>query len=59
MWQTFPFEIPSHLQIVWIRMDRWSGAPFLAEFDAATQTFTSVINSIVYPLYLVSTWKSQ
>lgn len=58
-WLTFPGSVPDDEEIVWIRIKYYYSAPFLAEYDTAAQTFTSVTNSIVYPAWAVARWRSQ
>jgi len=59
MWNQLPLSVPVNNSIVWVRIDRWSGTPFLALYDSTAQSFTSQTNSIVYPAWMVSAWKSQ
>jgi hypothetical protein len=59
MWKTLPLLKPADQEIVWIRIKYYYGAPFLALWDLATHQFTSSVNSIIYPAWTVSRWKSQ
>lgn len=59
MWLQTPFNIPNNNQIVWVRIDRWSGAPFLAKWNSQKQEFLSNDNSIIYPVWVISVWKAQ
>jgi hypothetical protein len=59
MWKKLPLDVPADLQVVWIRVKYYYGEPFLAEWFAATQDFISTVNSIIYPAWTVSRWKSQ
>jgi len=54
-----PQNEPTNNEVVWCRTNRWSGAPFLAQWKSAQQTFTDQTNSLVYPVYAVSYWHSQ
>jgi len=59
MWKTLPTNLPEDQEEVWLRIKYYYGAPFLASWDLATMTFTSSVNSIIYPAWSVSRWKSQ
>jgi hypothetical protein len=59
MWKTLPLNLPIDQAEVWIRIKYYYGEPFLAIWDLATLQFTSSVNSIVYPAWTVSRWKSQ
>jgi len=59
MWKTLPLLKPVDQEIVWIRIKYYYGDPFLAKWDLASLTFSSSVNSIPYPAYVVSRWKSQ
>ncbi len=59
MWKTLPINLPANQEIVWIRIKYYYGSPFLAKWDLPTLQFTSSVNSIVYPAWTVSRWKSQ
>jgi hypothetical protein len=59
MWKTLPLDLPADQEVVWIRIKYYYGDPFLALWDLASLTFTSSVNSIPYPGYVVSRWKSQ
>lgn len=58
-WREIPFQIPNNNQVVWVRPHRWIGSPFLAQYRTQQQTFTSSINSIVYPVYAIAVWRPQ
>jgi len=58
MWFTFPKNIPADDQTVWIRVKYYYSAPFQAVYDTATQQFTSVTNSIIYPAWVIARWKA-
>lgn len=58
-WLTIPFDIPANNQTVWIRIDRWTGTPFLAIFKSQQQRFDSVTGSMQYPFWVVSRWRPQ
>lgn len=57
MWLEFPFNEPNNNALCWVRVDRWSGAPFQANYNSQKQEFTSVINNIIYPVYIISVWQ--
>lgn len=59
LWKSLPLYKPANAQVVWIRIKYYYGAPFLATWLVASQDFTSSVNSIVYPAWSVSRWKSQ
>lgn len=59
MWKQLPLTIPADQELVWIRLQRWAGASFLAEWDASSQSFKDRTNEQIYPIYAVSYWKSQ
>lgn len=56
-WKTLPLHVPTNGQTVWIRVTFYYSAPFQAVYDSTNQTFTSVINSIVFPAYIVARWE--
>lgn len=58
-WLQFPFNVPNNNQVVWVRIDRYSGAPFLAQYKSQQQKFTSQLNLIDYPVYSISVWRPQ
>lgn len=58
-WIQIPFSMPIDTQIVWVRTDRWSGAPFLAKYSLAKKTFTDQISLLAYPFYTIVYWKPQ
>lgn len=58
-WLQLPQNEPNNLEVVWCRTNRWSGAPFLAQYNAVTQVFTDQTNSLIYPVYAISYWRSQ
>jgi hypothetical protein len=58
MWYTFPVNVPADGATVWIRIKYYYSAPFQAVYNSATQEFTSVTNSIIYPAYAVARWKA-
>ena len=59
LWKTFPLNIPDDLEEVWVRVEYYYGAPFLAVYDLATENFVSSINSITFPAWTISRWKPQ
>lgn len=59
MWKSLPLNLPADQEEVWIRIKYYYGSPFLAIWDLASQSFTSSVNSIIYPAWTVSRWKSQ
>lgn len=56
-WYEVAKILPDDGAIVWTRIDRWSGSPFKATFDATSQIFTSLDSSLVVPAYIVSRFK--
>ncbi len=58
IWKQLPFDEPTNLSIVWVRIKYYYGKPFQAEWNSGTKEFTSVTNSIIYPAYTVSRWKN-
>jgi hypothetical protein len=58
-WNQFPFDIPTDQEVVWVRIKYYYGKPFLAIWIEATQDFTSLDNSIVYPAWTIARWRSQ
>lgn len=58
-WVAMPQHIPDDEAVVWIRLRDWSGAPFLASYDASAQTFTSVVGGLVAPWHVVARWREQ
>jgi hypothetical protein len=58
MWFTFPSDVPANDQTVWIRVKYYYSSPFQAVYTAATQEFTSVDNSIIYPAWSIARWKA-
>jgi len=57
-WKTCPQALPEHDAIVWLRINYWFGQAFQARYSADTQTFTSVVNSITYPVWCCSRWRN-
>lgn len=58
-WIQIPFSMPTNNQVVWVRTERWSGAPFLAQYKTNNDTFVSSDNSLAYPFYAISHWHAQ
>lgn len=58
-WIQIPFQMPANNDIVWVRTQRWSGAPFLAQYKTNNDSFTSSDNTIVFPAYAIAYWKPQ
>lgn len=56
-WLSFPENEPADATTVWVRIDRWSGSPFQAVYATASQEFSSVVNNIKYPAWIVSVWR--
>lgn len=54
-----PQNVPANNETVWCRTQRWSGAPFLATWNAGQEKFTDTINGLTYPVYAISHWRSQ
>lgn len=57
-WYEFPKQAPAPGAICWIRVFSYYSDPFLAEYISAAVGFTSLINSITYPVYVVGRWKN-
>jgi hypothetical protein len=57
IWHTLPTPLPVDASTVWIRPRPWPTAPYKAVWDLASQTFTSVPNSLVIPWYEVGRWR--
>lgn len=58
-WIQIPLEMPNNNQTVWCRTQRWSGAPFLAQYKTNNDEFTDTINDISFPAYAIAYWKPQ
>lgn len=58
-WFHLPDQIPTDTQTVWVRVEYYYSEPFLAIFNLGTLTFTSIDNSIVYPVWVIARWKPQ
>lgn len=59
-WKTLPSSAPADAEIVWVRLNYWFGAPFLASWSDSAKTFTSTgTQVIVYPAWSISRWASQ
>lgn len=58
-WETFPLNIPTDQQEVWVRVKYYYSTPFLATYSVATENFVSTVNSITYPAWVIARWKSQ
>jgi hypothetical protein len=56
-WLTFPHNIPSDGQLCYVRTLNYSVTPFEAYYNETTQSFESIVNSIVYPCYFIFKWK--
>ena len=59
LWSSLPTVVPTDTEVVWVRITYYYTEPFLAQWSAAQQEFTSVDNSIVYPAWTVARWRSQ
>ena len=57
MWYRFPLNVPADEQVCWCRVNYYYGTPFLAIYNGAAETFTSVVNGITYPVYMVARWR--
>jgi len=55
-WYSFPTNIPTNGQTVWIRVTDYYSTPFQAVYNSTSQQFTSVVNSIIFPAYIVARW---
>ena len=59
-WKTLPQDKPADGEEVWIRLNYWFGAPFLAKWDLSNQQFfASPGYELIYPLWTISRWRSQ
>ena len=56
-WPQFPADVPADGQLIWARIDRWSGRPFLARFDEATLQVIATDNNLPYPFWAISAWR--
>jgi hypothetical protein len=54
-----PLQLPADGTIVWVRAMDNEGQPFLAAWNNTTQQFTSSVNSMVYPVYMITKWRYQ
>lgn len=59
MWNECTEILPNDTDVVWCRIDRWSGTPFLATYFTAKQAFYNNATSVGYPVYTISVWKAQ
>jgi hypothetical protein len=57
VWYQLPTDMPTPAQSCYVRVRYYYSAPFIAVWDAVTQTFVSTDNSIVYPAYSIARWK--
>lgn len=53
-----PNELPTDGAEVWVRLHEWSGEPFMAKWEYATQSFTTLADGLVFPWYIVSRWRN-
>lgn len=59
-WKTLPQATPADTEEVWVRLNYWFGAPFLATWMEVDQQFKSTTPiPIIYPAWTISRWKSQ
>ena len=60
-WKTLPLDLPTDGEDVWVRLNYWFGAPFLATWDAGSMTFKEVSSPLgmQYPFWTISRWASQ
>ena len=58
-WNSCPQNLPADGSVIWCRLNFWFGIPFLAQFSLSAQTFTSVDNSVVYPIWTINRWRAQ
>lgn len=59
-WKTLPIDQPQDGRVVWVRLNYWFGAPFLAEFNEALGTFRAQYGAgYEYPFWTISRWRSQ
>lgn len=57
-WKTLPQFVPVDGEQVWCRLNYWFGPPFLAVYSEVQQAFISSNNSIIFPTYVISRWRS-
>lgn len=58
IWKTLPIQVPTDGEEIWVRLNYWFGPPFKAIYNSAAHTFTDSVNSIVYPIWTISRWRS-
>jgi hypothetical protein len=58
-WKSLPENIPVDGSTVWVRVNYYYSDPFLAVFSLSALTFTSVDNTIIYPVWVISRWRVQ
>jgi hypothetical protein len=56
-WYTIPKNVPTNGQTVWVRVKYFYSQPFQAVYNTASQSFTSVTNSIVFPAWTIARWQ--
>jgi len=56
-WYFIPKYLPTDGQTVWIRLNSNAYQVFQAIYNTTAETFTSVENSIVYPVTYVWKWR--
>jgi len=58
IWKTIPKNLPGDGATVWVRLNYWFGQPFQAVWSLANEQFTSVDNSMVFPVWTISRWRN-
>jgi hypothetical protein len=53
----FPAKIPTDATNIYIRILNEYNAPVLAQYDSSSSTFTAVDSGLVYPHYVVLSWR--
>lgn len=57
MWKSIFQIVPSDGQVVWVRVQWFFGTPVVCTYDATLQQFTSNIDGVVFPCYIIGRWK--
>jgi hypothetical protein len=56
-WYKLPVSVPDDGSTCWVRIQYYYSQPFKAIYSASDHSFTSLVNSIVYPAWSVARWK--
>lgn len=57
MWNNIFKTAPSNGQVVWVRAPFFFGNPIVATYDSTSQLFTSNLDGVTFPAYIVGRWK--